>query len=353
MTGDALYMRRCIDLAYGGLGMVAPNPLVGAVVVHEDRIIGEGFHERFGGPHAEVNAINAVEDKNLLSSSSLYVNLEPCCHFGKTPPCTDMIIRYKVPRVVAGSKDPSEKINGKGLELLKQHGVKVITGVESELCTDLNKRFFTYHNKHRPYVILKWAQTPDGYIGVRGMGRYPVSNEHSLELSRKWRSLEGSIMVGTGTAAADNPRLTSPAGKNPVRIVVDRKLSLAGNLHLFDGSVKTFVFTEKEKTSSENIEYVRTDSSLFNKNNLLPQILYFLYLREIQSLIVEGGAGLLQSFIDSGIWDEARVFTGQHKINTVDFSMGIKAPSLGNREPYEKRDLTGDVLSSYFNNGSL
>ncbi len=333
MHSDETYMQRCIDLALPGLGHVAPNPLVGAVVVYKDQIIGEGYHRLYGGPHAEVEAIQSVKDQTLLKRSTLYVNLEPCCHHGKTPPCTDLIRKSGIPNVVIGTVDPFGAVAGKGVARLRSNNVNVRVGVMKEACRDLNKRFFTFHEKKRPYVILKWAQTADGYIDINRKPKAAkrptwITSEHLRMLVHKWRTEESAIMVGTETALKDNPRLNVRDwhGPSPVRIVIDRNLNLDLDYNLLDNTQPTFIFNNlQNKTSGQN----RFIQIPFDRD-ILPEILNVLYEEQLQSLIVEGGRKLLQSFIESNLWDEARVFTGNQF-----FCDGIKAPgflSIKNKE---------------------
>ena len=320
---DELFMQRCLDLALAGAGSVAPNPMVGCVIVHENTIIGEGFHAKFGGPHAEVVAINSVppEKKHLLPSSTLYVNLEPCSHHGKTPPCADLIIAEKIPSVVIGSVDPNPLVGGSGIEKLQDAGCRLQVGISEAACKNLNKRFFTFIEKKRPYVILKWAQTINGFIAPPDRSRIMISNEYSQLLAHKWRSEEAAIMVGTETALHDNPRLDARLwnGRNPVRVVIDKSLRLSKNLHLFDHTIPTIVFTRTPVESKVNLEYISIDF----KGNIIEQVLGHLYQRQIQSVMIEGGAALLQSFIESRYWDEARIFTSPRL-----FKSGIAAPKL-------------------------
>jgi len=343
---EEIYIKRCIELAEKGLGYTAPNPLVGCVIVHDDKIIGEGYHHEYGGPHAEVNAIDSVRDKELLKSSVLYVNLEPCSHFGKTPPCADLIIKMQIPEVMIGTEDANIIVKGNGIKKLSDAGIKVKSGVLESLCLELNKRFFTFHQKKRPYVILKWATTCDGFIDMeRKNGEIPrikwITDEITRPLVHKWRSEEQSIMAGTNTILLDNPQLTTRfwRGKNPIRIVLDQKLRLPETLHVFDGNVKTIVFTGIPKENKNNIEYITINFS----KNIIQQICDELYLRNIQSVIIEGGTILLQTFIDSGIWDEARVFTG-----SIEFGKGVKAPVLSANVNEEIR-FEKDVLRIYKN----
>jgi diaminohydroxyphosphoribosylaminopyrimidine deaminase / 5-amino-6-(5-phosphoribosylamino)uracil reductase len=331
-------MKRCLDLAGRGLGHTAPNPMVGSVVVHDNRIIGEGFHRMYGGPHAEVNAVNAVANKELLSRSVLYVSLEPCSHSGKTPPCADMIIRTGIPEVVIGTSDPNPLVSGKGIAKLEQAGLKVINGVLPDDCAALNRRFFTFHTRKRPYIILKWAQTSDGFIDILRENpgiQQPnwISNEISRMLVHKWRSEEQAVLVGTQTALLDNPQLNVREwpGKSPMRLVLDKKLRLPKSLNLFDNSSPTLVFNALKDAFEDQTRYVRLDF----RDNVLESMLACLYAEGIQSVLVEGGQKLHSSFIQADLWDEARVFTGLQK-----FGSGVAAPVIANatREEYRIRE---------------
>ncbi len=344
------YMKRCIELARLGLGHTAPNPLVGSVIVYEDTIIGEGYHRSFGQPHAEVNAVNSVKNKELLRKSTLYVNLEPCAHTGKTPPCTDLIKREGIPEVVIGTSDPHPLVSGKGIQCLKNAGVNIINEVRKNECIELNKRFFTFHILKRPYVILKWAQSTDGFMDVIRQNNHTtepnwISNEISRKLVHKWRSEEQAIMVGTNTALMDNPRLNVREwhGKNPVRVVIDRSLRLPAKLNIFDNSVKTIIFNGVKNQEAGNSIYVKIN---FDKKFLL-SVLEVLYKNEIQSVIVEGGRILLDSFISQGLWDEARVFTGEKS-----FGSGIKAPAIDEGTIIQTK-IVNDLLTVYYKNQQL
>jgi diaminohydroxyphosphoribosylaminopyrimidine deaminase/5-amino-6-(5-phosphoribosylamino)uracil reductase len=339
---NELFMQRCIELAQNGLGLVASNPLVGAVLVHDGKIIGEGFHKHFGEAHAEVIAIhNAIEKhgEEILKQSTLYVSLEPCTHHGKTPPCCDLIIAKKIPEIIIGCKDSFEEVNGKGIERLKQAGCKVTTGVLEKKCRELNKRFFTFHEKKRPYVILKFAQSLDGFIAAENQTKENrwLSNEYSRKLVHKWRSEEAAVLVGANTALKDNPQLNVRdwKGKNPTRILLDKNLSLPSHLHLFDKSISTIIFNEKKSEAVDaNLECIQID---FGKN-LWNDLLKHLHQKNIQSLIIEGGAKTLQSVIDSNLWDEARIFTGNKWLGG-----GTKAPVLKGWI-VEKRTISNDAL---------
>jgi diaminohydroxyphosphoribosylaminopyrimidine deaminase/5-amino-6-(5-phosphoribosylamino)uracil reductase len=316
-------MQRCLELARMGAGHVAPNPMVGAVLVHEDRIIGEGYHEQYGQAHAEVNCINSVKagDVDLVPSSTLYVSLEPCVHFGITPPCTDLVIFNNIPEVVIACVDIFAAVNGKGIEKLRSAGINVITGVLEKEAIELNKRFFTFHQKQRPYVILKWAESSDKMIG-KGGERVLISNEASNRLVHKWRSEEAAIMVGTNTALADDPALTTRLwpGKDPLRIVIDMDLKLPPSLHLFDKSVKTIIFNGQKNEEGKMLVFIKINK----EENILQQVLQALHKMKVQSVMVEGGAKLLQSFIDEGLWDEARIISNKQ----LAIGNGVSAPQL-------------------------
>lgn len=341
------YLQRCIDLARLGAGSVSPNPMVGSVIVCDDKIIGEGYHRVYGQAHAEVNAINQVFEthdnaKELLSRSTIYVNLEPCSHFGKTPPCADLIISNEIPRAVIGCRDPFDQINGKGIEKLRNAGIDVVEGIMTEQCIDLNKRFFTRIQKQRPYIILKWAQTSDGYFAPADRSQKWISSQNAKQLVHRWRTEEDAVLVGKNTALADNPRLNSREwpGRDPIRIVIDRRLELPEDLHVFDQSQDSIIFNEQKTDLVDRIKYLELEDF----DNLLPQLIaYQLYLMDIQSLIVEGGAETLNLFIKAGLWDEARVFTGPQNWNS-----GIPAPKLFGK-PGETQTVGPDVLNIWFN----
>ena len=308
---DELYMRRCFELAQKGIGNVAPNPMVGAVIVHRGKIIGEGYHKKWGGPHAEVNAIASVQDPTLLKESTIYVSLEPCSHYGKTPPCAKLILEKGIPEVVVSNKDPFPEVSGRGIRMLQEGGVKVRTGLLEEEGWLVNRRFFTFHEKKRPFIILKWAQSEDGFMDQsRGNGQaaYHFSNETTQRISHQLRANEAAILVGTRTALLDNPSLTvrHVTGNNPTRILIDRRLSVPSNYHLYNGEAPTLVFTEtKPAFSAPNTEFI---TAPFEEGKLpVTTLLHELYKRNLQSLIVEGGSATLRSFIESGQWDEMHV----------------------------------------------
>ncbi len=327
MHQHEIYMHRCLELAALGMGNVSPNPMVGTVVVYQDKIIGEGYHQQYGKAHAEVNAINQVIEKyndhaDILRQSTIYVSLEPCAHYGKTPPCADLIIKHRIPTVVIGCRDPFDQVDGKGIEKLKDAGIEVIAGVLEEDCKWLNRRFFTRVQKHRPYIILKWAQTADGFFAPADRTQFWITGLESRKLVHQWRSEEDAVLIGKNTAAIDNPQLNVRygEGKNPKRVVIDRKLELNPTLNIFDQSVETLVFNERTTSIEGKNKYI----ALEDFERFVPQyILYQLYLQDVQSVIIEGGAHTLSQFIEAGLWDEARVFTGEVKLET-----GIKAPQI-------------------------
>jgi len=324
MHKNEFFIKKCIDLATKGAGNVSPNPMVGCVIVYKNNIIGEGFHEKFGLKHAEVNAIESVTKKELLEKSTLYVNLEPCAHYGKTPPCCNMIIEYKIPRVVIGCVDSFSKVAGKGITKMKNAGIEVIVGVLKSESRELNKRFFTYHEKKRPYIILKWAESEDGFIAPKDQ-REPfwMTSNKSKKIVHKWRANEDSILIGRVTAEKDNPLLTVRMieGKNPIRIVIDKKLRLSEDLNIFNSESETIIFNalKSEKKYSNNFIKI-------NYKSLINNILKELHKQNIQSIIIEGGRETLQSFINTNLWDEARLFTTDKKIKN-----GIKAPIIDGR----------------------
>ena len=350
-------MQRCLELAKRGAGHVAPNPMVGAVLVKNDRIIGEGWHQEFGGPHAEVNCINRAaigqaalsgQIDSRLTDTTLYVSLEPCAHFGKTPPCTDLIIKHKIPRVVIGCRDPFEKVNGRGIEKLKAAGVNVEVGVLEQECEELNKRFFIFHTKKRPYVILKWAETGDGFIAPlnppqggtsdSAVRRLLISNEYSNRLVHQWRSEEAAILVGTNTALLDDPELTTRLwpGNSPVRLVVDLELKLPASLKIFNHRVRTIVFNSIKHAEEGNLQYYRVSMD----KTVVRQILNALYELKLQSVIVEGGAKLLQSFIDEGLWDETRIINNEELI----INNGLDAPVLPDTQICTEQKLLSNKI---------
>ena len=344
MQDHQTYMHRCLELAKHGLGHAAPNPIVGAVVVWKNQVIGEGYHRQAGLPHAEVEAIQSVKDYSKLAESTLYVNLEPCNHTGKTPPCTDLILRHKIPNLVVAQTDPNPLVAGTGILRLRKKGVNVIEGILKKEAWELNKRFNCFHVNKRPFVLLKWAITRDGFIDqIRKPGEAAnpawITDEFCRSLVHKWRTEESSILVGTQTASLDNPRLNIRAwkGRAPLRLVLDRHKSLPAHLNVFDQTQETWVFTEHDIPSKRNLRYFRIQAG----KNDLPQMMQILYEQNIQSIMVEGGAELLNSFIKDDLWDEARVFTGP-----ISFNKGVSGPEF-NFSPEEKIQ-TGNSLLEIF-----
>ena len=335
MNDHNKYMQRALELARLGLGEVSPNPMVGCVIVHGDTIIGEGWHHKYGESHAEVNAVNSVKERSLLSASTAYVTLEPCSHFGKNPPCADLLIKKGIKKVVTCNVDPNPIVKDKGIAKLKSAGVEVLTGILSEEGEELNKRFFTFYKKNRPYIILKWAQTQDRLVAKMDFDSKWISNEYSRRLVHQWRADEDAILVGTNTALYDNPRLNvrNIKGKNPLRLVIDNDLKLKSDLNLFDQSQPTICYNKKEDKLSKNLELVKiTKGSIHD-------VLSDLHKRNVQSLIVEGGSQLLKSFLENNLWDEARVFTSSQT-----FGEGIEAPEIQGHD-IEETDIQGDTLT--------
>lgn len=335
MSTPETFMQRCLDLALLGMGDVAPNPMVGCVIVHDGIIIGEGYHQKFGQPHAEVNAIRSVKNPELLTLSTIYVSLEPCSHFGKTPPCSDLIIENRIPHVVIGTIDPFAKVAGKGIERMKNAGISVEVGILENECRELNRRFFTFHEKKRPYILLKWAQTLDGFIDTdRTETQHPtwITNAFAKRLVHKQRSEESAILIGTNTAEFDNPALTVRewTGNQPIRMALDRTGRLNSGLHIFDQKAPTWVFSGMKHPDAENLKFIALDFG----RNILPQMLSELYNRDVLSVIVEGGSVLLNSFLNTGLWDEAFVYTGNQF-----FGKGVVAPHIsGETIGFEKLD---------------
>lgn len=343
MEQDEKYMLRCFELAILGLGKVAPNPMVGAVIVYNNEIIGEGYHQKYGEAHAEVNAVNSVKDQSLLSKSTIYVSLEPCAHFGKTPPCADLLVKHQCKKVVISCIDTFSEVAGKGVQRLKDAGIEVVTGVLESEGRELNKRFFTFHEQKRPFVILKWAQTKDGFIDkIRQTGEFGINWITGPETKKevhKWRSQEPAILVGKNTVINDNPSLTvrENKGKNPLRIVIDPKATLPKTLNIFNDDAPTIIFNTVTNLSSGTNNYIQlSDLSCTN-------ILSVLYELKVQSVIVEGGAITLQQFLDANLWDEARIFTGK-----PEFTCGVIAPII-KEKIVSKYKFGNDTLTIYRN----
>lgn len=336
-------MQYCLQLAALGAGYTAPNPLVGAVLVHEGRIIGEGYHQQYGEAHAEVNCLASVKeaDRPLIASATLYVSLEPCAHHGKTPPCTGLILRHHIPRVVVACRDPYHEVDGLGIRQLQEAGVEVTTGVLEEAARRQNRRFFTYHQQRRPYIVLKWAQSANGMLAAAGSRAVDISHPLTNRLVHRWRSEEAAIMVGTRTAIHDNPRLTNRlwAGPQPIRVLIDRQLQVPATHHLLADGGKTLVINSLRNEQRGSISYVQLPAAAFQPRH----ILQCLYERGIQSVLVEGGAALLQSFIDESCWDECRVITNSQMI----IPDGVAAPVLTQQRIVDSRQLLRDQITTY------
>ena len=344
-------MYRCLKLAANGLGSTYPNPLVGCVIVHQGKIIGEGWHRKAGEAHAEVNAIDSVEDKALLKDSELYVNLEPCSHHGKTPPCADLIVKMGIPRVFIGSLDDNAEVDGAGVARLEKNGCQVTKGILEKECRELNRRFFTFHTQNRPYIILKWAESADGFLfpsenQATEKGPIWISNEYSRQIVHKWRAEEGAILVGTRTVEQDDPSLTvrEVKGNSILRLVIDRQGRVDWSSKVFQTGSKTIVFVDMNDHRGSVPEDLRKNVRIEEMDftaSLPWQILNFLVQEEVQSLIIEGGAATLNAFIEAGLWDEARVFKGG-----IRFDAGIRAPNLPGM-PLSENLIGGDRLLFY------
>jgi diaminohydroxyphosphoribosylaminopyrimidine deaminase/5-amino-6-(5-phosphoribosylamino)uracil reductase len=366
MVQHTHYMQRCLNLAKAGLREAMPNPSVGAVLVYNDRIIGEGFTSPYGGPHGEVNCLASVAeaDRHLIPHATLYVSLEPCSHYGKTPPCCDLIIQHQIKNIVVGTADPHEKVAGNGIRKLEEAGSNIIVGMLEKECRESNRRFFTFHKKKRPYIILKWAESADGYLSPKASSddlivekssnlyiqseavesKKPIwiTNKYSRQLVHKWRTEEAAILAGTQTVLDDNPQLDARdwQGKNPVRIVLDRTGKISGEYFVKNQKIKTIVLTEEiDLPNLDNLVY---ENVLFDKN-LAASIADVLYSHNLLSVIIEGGTKTLQTFIDAGLWDEARVFKG-----TSIFNGGTRAPLLQGA-PARRQMIVDDELLNYRN----
>ncbi|MBX5438294.1 MAG: bifunctional diaminohydroxyphosphoribosylaminopyrimidine deaminase/5-amino-6-(5-phosphoribosylamino)uracil reductase RibD [Thermoflavifilum sp.] len=350
LTEEERYMWRCLELAALGAGRVAPNPMVGAVLVYRDRIIGEGYHQQFGGPHAEVNCLRSVAPSatHRIKESTLYVNLEPCAHYGKTPPCADLIISHAIPRVVIGNRDPFPEVRGKGINRLQQAGVQVKVGVLEQQAEWLNRRFFTFYQRHRPYVILKWAQSRDGYLAPANRSRVEISHRYSRYWVHRWRAEEDAILVGARTALHDNPQLNNrywqaqiqaaSAAQRPVRMVIDPHLQVPLSHHLFDGTLPTWIFNFQQSGQQGNTRWIRLERD----KPVVEQVLNHAYAHQLQSLLVEGGAVTLTHFIEAGLWDEARVL-----YSPVLLGKGIAAPLLQQARLLETFNSSDDKICWY------
>lgn len=346
---DELYMNRCLELAKSGMREVAPNPMVGCVIVHQGKIIGEGYHQKYGQAHAEVNAIKSVHDARLLTESTLYVNLEPCSHFGKTAPCADLIIAKRIKKVVIGCQDSFAKVAGMGIKKLVEAGIDVQCGVLEKDSLALNARFFTFHQKKRPYIVLKWAQTKDGFIDLeRNQMQEPtinwITDPRLRALVHKWRSEEAAIMIGSGTATNDNPRLDTRdfVGKNPIRVLLDQNLSTPKNYNIHDDTIPTLIYNSIKASKAVQTEWIKID---FEKD-VLKTLFADLYERNIQSVLVEGGKMLLESLIEENLWDEMRVFIGD-----ITFEKGLRAPEF-KQNCIKEFDLFKDKLQIFKNDNA-
>ncbi len=349
-------MHRCLSVAKRGAASVAPNPMVGAVLVHNDLIIGEGWHEKYGGPHAEVNCINNAISKGhsgLLKDSVLFVSLEPCSHFGKTPPCADLIIEKKIPHVIIGCRDPFIRVDGRGIEKLMKAGVKTEVGILEEECKELNKRFFTFHTQHRPYIILKWAETEEGIIGRESGERLMISSETTNREIHKWRSEESAILIGTNTALLDDPQLTNRywPGASPIRLVIDMDLKLPASLRIFNAEATTVVFNASRHEPPGKAPF--TESEVFyykieREESVVKQISKAFYEMNVLSVIVEGGRKLLQSFIDEGCWDEVlRIRSKQIDNRQLNFENAVMAPELSNFVKVSEENISSDLIEVF------
>jgi diaminohydroxyphosphoribosylaminopyrimidine deaminase/5-amino-6-(5-phosphoribosylamino)uracil reductase len=339
------YMQRCLQLALLGAGHVAPNPMVGALLVYQDTIIGEGYHQQYGAAHAEVNCFNSVDAAHLhlIPESTLYVSLEPCAHFGKTPPCADLIIRHRVPQVVVGCSDPFASVAGRGIAKLKAAGIVVIENVLRQEALDVNKRFFTFHTKKRPWILLKWAQTKDGYMAGSDNKRLMISNAHTNRFTHQFRASEAAILVGFNTALKDNPELTSRFGyhPHPTRIVIDPHLQIPHNAAIFNNTAPVIVINELEEKVTQHIHFAQYEKG----GDVLPFLMNLLYQKQLLSLMVEGGAYTLQTFIDAGLWDEALMITNTSMVQLN----GILAPQLPTSSQIVEKEIETDLIRMYKN----
>jgi len=334
------YIRRCIELAKKALGKTYPNPMVGSVIVHNGKIIGEGYHQKAGEPHAEINAINSVENKDLLKESTIYVSLEPCAHYGKTPPCALKIVETGFKKVVIGAMDSHDKVNGKGKKIIQDAGIEVVSGVLEEECITLNKRFFTYHEKNRPYIILKWAESADRFMD-KDFQPTQISNSLTKQFVHQLRSNEHSILIGTMTALRDNPSLTTREvkGRNPIRILIDIDLKVPQDYHIFNNEAETLVFNSLRDDESENVKFIKT-----SRENFIENLLKKLHERQIQSVIIEGGSLVLQQFIDANLWDESIII----KNKNLFLENGTKAPKF-DKTSFKTEDFRDNTIEFYLN----
>lgn len=341
MSDEEKYMFRALELATLGRGLVSPNPMVGCIIVKDDRIVGEGWHRKYGEAHAEVNAVNSVRNKDLLNGSDVYVTLEPCSHFGKTPPCADLLSSLPIKKVIIAQEDPNPLVAGKGIAKLRSAGKEVITGVLEQEASEVNRRFLTYFIKKRPYIMLKWAQTADGFVAREDGSSKWISNSLSRVLVHKWRSEEDAILVGRKTAEVDDPELTvrNWNGKNPVRVVIDSQCKLSSDLKVFNGAAETLIFNCHKNEEQDKNKFIKLNGSL----DFLDEMLANLHSRKVQSLIVEGGSMVLNSFIRNNLWDEIRLFKSRTR-----FTNGIQAPALSFL-PDEAHEVRDDILEIFYN----
>jgi len=345
---DEFYIRRCLELAILGMGNVSPNPMVGCVIVLNDKIIGEGYHQQYGKAHAEPNAVKAVFDQYgdeaeaMLKHATAYVSLEPCAHFGKTPPCADLFVKHQIKKVVIGNRDPFSSVDGKGIEKLKNAGIEVLCGVLDDECRHLNRRFFTRIQQQRPYIILKWAETANGYFATKDGHQKWISGALSKRLAHQWRTEEDAILIGKQTAIMDNPQLTSREwpGKNPIRLVIDKSLQVPLSNHIFNTEAKTIIFNEIKTDVVDNIHYIQMEDMHFY---LAQKIAFQLYIMDIQSVIIEGGANILSHFLSTNLWDEARIFTSSNS-----WPDGVPSPTI-NGNLKEQIQVGNDKLAIYIN----
>jgi diaminohydroxyphosphoribosylaminopyrimidine deaminase/5-amino-6-(5-phosphoribosylamino)uracil reductase len=337
---DEIYIKRCIELAKKALGNTYPNPLVGSVIVHDGKIIGEGYHHKAGENHAEINAINSVEDKSLIPESTIYVSLEPCAHFGKTPPCALKIVELGFKKVVIGAMDSHDKVNGKGKKIIQDAGIEVISGILEKECIALNKRFFTYHEKKRPFIVLKWAQSGDGFMD-KDFKPTQISNSLTKQFIHELRNNEHAILIGTMTALRDNPSLTTReiTGRNPVRILIDIDLKVPADYNIYNDEAETLVFNSVKNSEDGNIKFIKTE-----RENFIEKLIKKLYELQIQSVIVEGGSVVLQQFIDADLWDETIIIKNEN----LTIENGTKAPKF-QHEPFEIRPFRDNVIEFHQN----
>ncbi|WP_343521804.1 bifunctional diaminohydroxyphosphoribosylaminopyrimidine deaminase/5-amino-6-(5-phosphoribosylamino)uracil reductase RibD [Pedobacter sp.] len=346
---DEFYIKRCLELALLGMGHVSPNPMVGCVIVLNHKVIGEGYHQAYGKAHAEPNAVKAVFDRYgheaeaMLKQATAYVSLEPCAHFGKTPPCADLFVKHQIKKVVIGNRDPFSSVDGKGIEKLKNAGIEVLTGILEDECRYLNRRFFTRIQQQRPYIILKWAETANGYFATKDGQQKWITGALAKRLAHQWRTEEDAILIGKQTAITDNPQLTAREwpGKNPIRLVIDKNLQVPLSNHIFNTEAKTIIFNEIKTDIIGHLQYIQMEDMQFY---LAQKIAFQLYLMDIQSVMIEGGANILNQFLSSNLWDEARIFSSSES-----WMEGIPSPVI-NGNLKEQVQIGNDKLSIYINN---